>query len=483
MADDDWGAHINGLIAEQLGKLLPLEFKTLKDDLATIASTSAADAAGKAVDPVMAAVRALENAIKAVPGNCKNEMEAHLRLEVNDLEQRIQRQLDTMAAKINDVDARTETLAKQFADMQNPLEEMRKELAMANKVPQPPKPAGIGFQRNIDGTILKAVAPTMVCKKEVVASVEKLLQDAKIDGFNIEGDEQDRIFVIQFTSAVGLACKRVSQALAALRLGQGQWMRFPVPAASGGSTQLRSGPDKSPHQIKLEIAGKKVTNVLRQEHPQCKFFFDRHNGWLSENWNPVLRLEPQPGRDPALCHFHDVALTSRGWTRAGIDKSIGHILKSNAASYLDLLGISSSAVAIEEDTKTVSQIDALWLSEPNWMSRQLQHPVSVTSTPEGMRAKELADHAAIRVHIRHRDLEGCYWKPVPAHIFKRPEFRRRLSALLVNDGQLLLGMSPPRQLLRYSDLVQAAALDAMQSIFVNESDSLEAQLVFVRQAF
>eukprot|EP00959_Pyramimonas_sp_CCMP1952_P299235 6258895-Pyramimonas_sp.AAC.1 len=64
--------------------------------------------------------------------------------------------------------------------------------------------------------------------------------------------------------------------------------------------------------------------------PQCKFFFDRQNGWLSENWNPVLRLEPQPGRDPTLCYFHGAALTSRGWTRASIDNSIGHILKPNA---------------------------------------------------------------------------------------------------------------------------------------------------------
>eukprot|EP00959_Pyramimonas_sp_CCMP1952_P228743 4782734-Pyramimonas_sp.AAC.1 len=110
----------------------------------------------------MAAVRSHENAIKAVPGNRKNEMETQLRSEFNDLEQRIQRQLDTVAAKINDVDARTESLARQLADMQSSMEEMRKELAMANNAPQSPKPAGICFQRKIDGTILKAVAPTTV---------------------------------------------------------------------------------------------------------------------------------------------------------------------------------------------------------------------------------------------------------------------------------------------------------------------------------
>eukprot|EP00959_Pyramimonas_sp_CCMP1952_P126730 2650733-Pyramimonas_sp.AAC.1 len=116
------------------------------------------------------------------------------------------------------------------------------------------------------------------------------------------------------------------------------------------------------------------------------------------------------------------------------------------------------------------------------MSCQLQHSVSVVSTPEGMRAEELSDRAAIRVHIRHRDLDGCYRKPVPAHIYKRPEFQRRLGVLPDNDGQFFSGMSPPRQLLRYKDLVQAAAFNTMQSIWVNESDSLEAQLIFVRQA-
>eukprot|EP00959_Pyramimonas_sp_CCMP1952_P317464 6644279-Pyramimonas_sp.AAC.1 len=43
-------------------------------------------------------------------------------------------------------------------------------------------------------------------------------------------------------------------------------------------------------------------------------------------------------------------------------------------------------------------------------------------------------------------------------------------------------MSPPRQLLRYKDLGQSAAFDTMHNILVNESDSLEAQLIYVRQA-
>eukprot|EP00959_Pyramimonas_sp_CCMP1952_P195604 4089815-Pyramimonas_sp.AAC.1 len=96
------------------------------------------------------------------------------------------------------------------------------------------------------------------------------------------------------------------------------------------------------------------------------------------------------------------------------------------------------------------------------MSCQLQHSASVVSTPGEMHAKEVSDQAAVRVHIRYRDLDGCYRKPVPVHIYKRPEFQRRLGVLLDNDGQFLLGMSRPRQFLRYKDLVQASAFDTMR---------------------
>eukprot|EP00959_Pyramimonas_sp_CCMP1952_P215209 4502998-Pyramimonas_sp.AAC.1 len=37
-----------------------------------------------------------------------------------------------------------------------------------------------------------------------------------------------------------------------------------MPAASGGSAQLHAGPDKNPHQIKLEIVGEKMVSVLRE---------------------------------------------------------------------------------------------------------------------------------------------------------------------------------------------------------------------------
>eukprot|EP00959_Pyramimonas_sp_CCMP1952_P222587 4653097-Pyramimonas_sp.AAC.1 len=85
-------------------------------------------------------------------------------------------------------------------------------------------------------------------------------------------------------------------ALAALRLpGKGQWIRFPIPAVSGGSTQLHVGPDKSPYQIKMEIPGKTMVAVIRERYTGAKFFFDRQNGWGTESWNPIVRLGPQPG--------------------------------------------------------------------------------------------------------------------------------------------------------------------------------------------
>eukprot|EP00959_Pyramimonas_sp_CCMP1952_P230009 4808546-Pyramimonas_sp.AAC.1 len=88
-------------------------------------------------------------------------------------------------------------------------------------------------------------------------------------------------------------------------------MRFPVPAASGGSTQLHVGADKNPFQIKREIAGKKIAAILREKYPDAKLFFDRQNGWISESWNPFLRLDPQPGQAATKCYWNDTALAAR----------------------------------------------------------------------------------------------------------------------------------------------------------------------------
>ncbi|CAK0903916.1 unnamed protein product [Prorocentrum cordatum] len=321
-----WDDHVKGLIDGHLRST----FASFKNEITGMVASTASVAATQAVDPVMAAIRTVEDAVKSVPATCQQKVEASLRPELAAMERRFQTQLDGLNARVSSLDSRTEKMHDELGGMHKQMDELRNALALAHRAPPPPKPPAAGFHREVDATVLKIVASSMVKRKDVHDSIKAWLDKSKIEGWEVQGEEQDRLFTLQFTGPVAVAGRRAVQALGALRLpGKGNWMRFPVPGASGGSTQLHVGADKNPFQIKREIAGKKITAVLREKYPDAKLFFDRQNGWISESWNPILRLEPQPGQEATKCYWNDAALATRGWTRDEIKAAITNIITPN----------------------------------------------------------------------------------------------------------------------------------------------------------
>eukprot|EP00959_Pyramimonas_sp_CCMP1952_P145164 3039422-Pyramimonas_sp.AAC.1 len=109
----------------------------------------------------MVALKAVEKVVKGVPSSCQQNVEASLRPEFDSLERRFQAQFDSLNARVNTIDFRTEKLNEEMASMRVATDEMRKELALASKVPPPPKPSSAGFQREVDATVLKIVALTI----------------------------------------------------------------------------------------------------------------------------------------------------------------------------------------------------------------------------------------------------------------------------------------------------------------------------------
>ncbi|CAK0790781.1 unnamed protein product [Prorocentrum cordatum] len=276
MDSDGWEEQIKGLIHGEL----QAKFSIFQNEVTELVTASASKAASSAVDPVMAAIKGVEAAVQQVPQTCKSQLEAQLRPELDATQRRLQLQIDTIQSQVRDIDTRTETLATDMEQLKSLVDELRKELAVANRPPPPPKPTP-GFNRAVGGTILKVVAPAFAKKCDFQSSVDKWLKGASIDGFTILGDEQGKLFTIQFNGAVGTAGKKVAAALSALRLpGKGQWMRFPIPAASGGSTQLHIGPDKNPFQVKMEITGRVLKTWLVGSHSE---------GWF--NWFTPRRFK------------------------------------------------------------------------------------------------------------------------------------------------------------------------------------------------
>eukprot|EP00959_Pyramimonas_sp_CCMP1952_P204737 4281228-Pyramimonas_sp.AAC.1 len=81
----------------------------------------------------------------------------------------------------------------------------------------------------------------------------------------------------------------------------------------------------------MEITGKRMVAALRDEFKDAKFFFDRQNGWITESWNPIVRIEPQPGRDPTKIFWHDAVITARQWSRADLRRLLDPIAAPTVA--------------------------------------------------------------------------------------------------------------------------------------------------------
>eukprot|EP00959_Pyramimonas_sp_CCMP1952_P336505 7046075-Pyramimonas_sp.AAC.1 len=62
------------------------------------------------------------------------------------------------------------------------------------------------------------------------------------------------------------------------------------------------------------------------------------------------------------------------------------------------------------DSKTVAQIDRVWVSEPGWVACQIQHSVAVISTPEELSDRDVSDHIAVRVTLSNRRQRNKYIK-------------------------------------------------------------------------
>eukprot|EP00959_Pyramimonas_sp_CCMP1952_P328836 6884644-Pyramimonas_sp.AAC.1 len=91
----------------------------------------------------------------------------------------------------------------------------------------------------------------------------------------------------------------------------------------------------------------------------------------------------------------------------------------------------------------------------------MQHSAAVVSTPEELSDRDVSDHAAVRVTLSNRRQRKKYIKTAPPAIYKSVGFCERLGRLLDYEQHTFCLLSPPRQMERYKELVNVAALDSL----------------------
>ncbi|CAK0813275.1 unnamed protein product, partial [Prorocentrum cordatum] len=186
------------------------------------------------------------------------------------------------------------------------LDDMQRALALASERPQPPPRVPAGFDRDIDGTIVVAMAQ----KHTTVAHVRETLQPF-ISGLGYEsteyeikasGDEPSKRFVVAFKGAVAPATRKAHTVLQNLKVDN-QWREFTVGVTGSADCRLFLGPDKSPKQIKTEILLRRCRSEIANVYPQAKLFSDRERGCLLVGWDKILKVEVGAGQDESKLHW------------------------------------------------------------------------------------------------------------------------------------------------------------------------------------
>ena len=145
-------------------------------------------------------------------------------------------------------------------------------------------------KRDPDNTV-GIVRTSESCKKDEIMSVfTAILGELKLpspaDALYVSGRDVGKKFTIGFKAGTpGLRAERMHSIFSYIR-NNGNWREL----SSAAGHKIFLDHDKSPHQERIEMAGRRLCKHLNEIDKQRKWFFDRATGVLSTNFKSVIKI-------------------------------------------------------------------------------------------------------------------------------------------------------------------------------------------------
>ncbi|CAK0852171.1 unnamed protein product [Prorocentrum cordatum] len=336
-----------------------------------------------------------------------------------------------------DIGSRQKQADKTISHMAEHITALQKALKVANKQPVRETFTGRDLDRAVDLTIIKVHADGLATLDRATEALAKWITECGIDKslFQIQGQDTSRYFTIQFTGLPGPASRRVLKVLGSLRNRDGSWTRIRAPAIAGsGPVELRVGPDKSPKQIKTDIVGMRIRQVLERAFPHRAWRVDRAKGWVSAKWVLALSFKVHPGHralGPAL----GIGV-ARAWSRprllpvSGFDKN-AEGLQAEIEALFPGRALRTMAQADDPKMKFYNihnyEINAAAIRCISTMILSDQH--LATAAVGELKLTELSrrrvcNRAAALIAFAMRDLEAEKNQPITQYIIKSLIFKQ-----------------------------------------------------------
>ncbi|CAK0788059.1 unnamed protein product [Prorocentrum cordatum] len=330
--DDDDDAsedYIKQCCADMLAKM--------REELAVDISKSLTDTIKQNIEvqnkPTIDLLDQLRAQLAQPPADLDQKILSIVRPQLDSTARRLQAQLDAQQTQINETDNRVSKVEAQMQDVLSQLEVLRKELLIAEQRPRAPLTQPKGFDREVDASLVVAMAqrPTTTACVEAelrpwIASLG--LADDLYDLVPV-GPVPTKKFHIRFKGLVAVASRMAAKVLGSLRV-DGTWKEFTVEVPGSPRCRIHLGPDKSPRQIRCEILLRRARTIIAERHPNLRLFTDRERATLSVGWDRIMRAEAHPGNKPAEFFWDNQQLAKHDLVKAELVSLLAPLIEPEA---------------------------------------------------------------------------------------------------------------------------------------------------------
>ena len=167
----------------------------------------------------------------------------------------------------------------------------------------PPRPANISpeelnaskFWRRPDETVIFANTSQNVRVESAKwsASISALAAECDLTPnlFKVTGDPLGSRLEVRFLCEESTAARRAKQLLDSLKLGGGKYKDQLVPSPDNTSIQYYLNPDKPPCQVRKEILGKELLEIIKTAKPDATFTLQRAEAKIWANKKPICTVK------------------------------------------------------------------------------------------------------------------------------------------------------------------------------------------------
>ena len=235
--------------------------------------------------------------------NTKNM--GHIETTIRAIDKNHSKRMDALESEVSDIRSSQFTMQSSHDKLREEVEALRKGLAASESSVASNKWIDESqFDRLPAPHVIRLNTESLVSLQSISSMVNLWFADASLEPkhFSIQGGPSplSRNFRITLKGEEGLASRRATKALDALRLENGAWTELYCKSPNGSSTRAYAGPDKNPKQMATERLTKKLLASCRESLGSASWGASKRDGIVTLDGLRIVKICPKADKSHEL---------------------------------------------------------------------------------------------------------------------------------------------------------------------------------------